>query len=519
MPTSRKHFRGKILIGFSLFILLYIFSSMFDGREHLFAFFAKYEQYNADELFIALIVTGFVGLFYSLIQIKKMSKEIARRIEAEKNLLWISNHDPLTELPNRKQLENFISNCESQNDQTNYAVFRIVINRYKDINDLLGSDYRTEILRLIAKRLLYMFPDNVFKLAGDELLVLKPNIDNTDLALLAERVIRKICSPIHINAITFNIGTNIGFARFPEDGLDLRRVIQHSDYALSFAKKSGRDQAKAYNSLMQAEFLAKAQREHDFKKALANKEFVTYYQPLVDLKTERTIGFEALARWEIAPGHFIPPDQFVALAEETGNITELTEQLLRLACRDALEWPSHITLSFNISPIQMSDKQLATRIMSILAEVGFPAERLEIEITETALLRDINVARLTLRKLKDEGINIALDDFGTGYSSLSQLCNFPFDKLKIDKSFIDTFQLNGKQEKAILAILSLASALDVKVVAEGIEHVSQLIRLQELGCDIGQGYLLGRPMPQANLKKTVPWAIQDIFNLNPEKAQ
>src|SRR5476651_2372693 len=221
------------------------------------------------------------------------------------------------------------------------------------------------------------------------------------------------------------------------------------------------------------------------------------YQPLVELISKKTVGFEALARWEVSPGKFIPPSLFIPLAEELGKIFELTEQLFRQACLEALSWPVDVMLSFNIPPILLCNKQLGPRIMSIMDELGLPADRLEVEITESALFQNANAARYTLKKLRDEGIKIALDDFGTGYSSLSQLCNFQFDKLKIDKSFIDTFRDNEKQDKIVRSIISLAGSLGVKVTAEGIEYANQLELLKDLGCDIGQGYLLGRPAAKA----------------------
>ncbi|MGV0087526.1 putative bifunctional diguanylate cyclase/phosphodiesterase (plasmid) [Rahnella aceris] len=498
---SRYYFRISLLAGVVIFLFFYFLSLAINGREYLFSFFSSYEKYNVDELFVALVITGLLGLLHSLVQIKKMSKEIARRVEAENSVDWISSHDPTTGLPNQKMLESFFSRIERGNGDNNFAVFSVEINRFRNINDLLGYDHRNDILKLVAQRLLYLFPDNVYKLRGDEFLILKPSKDNTDLLSLARRIVRNICTPIGINGFTFSIAANIGVARSPEDASSLIKVLQHSDCALQVAKKLGRNQVKAFSPVMQDDLQARARFEMDFKAALKNKALSSYYQPLVDLQSNTLVGFEALARWEQAPGQFIPPAQFIALAEETGAITELTEQLLRQACLDALEWPSHTFLSFNISPGQLCDKRLVLRIMTILDETGFPSDRLEIEVTESALFQDANAAGLTLKKLSDEGIKIALDDFGTGYSNLSQLCNFPFDKLKIDKSFIDTFLYNEKQDKIVRAIISLAGALNVKVTAEGIEDASQLSRLQELGCHIGQGYLLGKPAPQADRQK------------------
>lgn len=511
LNISRHYFRVSLLVGAVIFLSVYFISLVLNGREYLFSFFTSNEHFNVDEIFVALIITGVLGLIHSFFQINRMSQEIARRIEAEKNVHWISTHDPITMLPNYNMLDSFISRRLENGSESNYAIFTIEINTFRDINELLGYDNSNEVLKRVAQRLLYLFPGHVYKLRADDFLIVKLNKGNTDLLALSARILKSICAPIYINGISISIAANIGIAQCPEDAIDPKKVIQKSDCAMHVAKKLGRGRIKAFSPIMQDELLARAQLEQDFKHALQNRAISTYYQPLVDLKSDNVVGYESLARWETASGKFISPSQFISLAEETGAITELTEQLLRRACLDALEWPAHTFLSFNISPTQLCDKRLSARIVNILDEVGFPSDRLEVEITESALFLDANAARYTLKKLSDEGIKIALDDFGTGYSSLSQLCNFPFDRLKIDKSFIDTFLHNDKQDKIVRAIISLASALEVKVTAEGIEHVSQLMRLKELGCDTGQGYLLGKPAPKASRQNVVPLHAEVTF--------
>lgn len=516
LPTSHDNIKIEFLFGGFIFLIAYFFVFIFNLSEVLFPYLSKYKKYNLDAVFIALNVTGLLGFIYSSLRINRMSKEIAKRIEAEKSINWMSSHDILTDLPNQKFLDSYISRSAKNKDALNYVVLSIEINKFKDVNDLLDYDHRNEIFKLVGQRLSYMFPDNVYKLRGDEFLVLKSNKDKADLSLLGERIVKTICSLIQIGDFTFNIAANVGISRYPEDSGDLRQAIQQSACALYIAKKAGREEVRVFTPLMQNTLLSRAQLKSDFKKALASNAFSVYYQPLVDLRTEKTVGFEALARWEISPGKFISPTLFIPLAEEMGKISELTEQLFRRACLETLSWPAHLVLSFNISPILLCNKQLSTHIMSVMNELGLPADRLEVEITESALFQNANVARFTLKKLRDEGIKIALDDFGTGYSSLSQLCNFSFDKLKIDKSFIDTFQHNEKKEKIVRAIISLASSLGVKVTAEGIEHTSQLVRLQDIGCDIGQGYLLGMPAAKAVL---YPVESLLIYKFSPEVAE
>ncbi|WP_313617621.1 EAL domain-containing protein, partial [Rhizobium sp.] len=220
-----------------------------------------------------------------------------------------------------------------------------------------------------------------------------------------------------------------------------------------------------------------------------------YYQPFVELSTRKLAGFEALARWKTADGTFIPPSDFIPIAEDAGLIVELTEQLFRRACKDAMSWPADTILSFNVSPTQLCDRLLGLRLLKIMGESGLPVQRLEIEITESALIKDAVAAKEVLEDLTKAGIRIALDDFGTGYSSLSQLSNYQFQKIKIDRSFVQTFEASERQDKVVRAMIALGHGLGVEVTAEGIEEQSQLQYLQQLGCDLGQGYLFGRPQP------------------------
>ena len=510
LPKSRDNIKIEIVVGVCLFLSAYIFALIFNLSERVFLLFSLYEKYNLDEVFVAISITGSVGLVYSFFRMKKMSKEIGRRIEAEKNVYWISSHDTVTDLPNQKFLDSYILRSAKDANGINYVIFNIEINRFKDMTALLDYENRNEIFKLVAQRLSYMFPENVYKLTGNEFLVLKSNKEKIDLVSLGGRILRNICVPVNINGFTFNIAANVGFSRYPEDAVDLRKVIQQSICAMHIAKKTGRNEIKAFIPAMQDELLATIQIKADFKTALENKAISIYYQPLVDLKTHKTVGFEALARWEISPGKFIPPSLFIPLAEDMGKIPELTEQLFRKACLDALGWSAYLNLSFNLSPLLFCNKLLGVKLLSIMDELGFPADRLEVEITESAIFQNENAARYSLKKLRDQGVKIALDDFGTGYSSLSQLCNFSFDTLKIDKSFIDTIPQNEKQDKIVRSIISLADSLGVKVTAEGIEHTSQLVRLQDLGCDIGQGYLLGMPAPKARLYDIVSLPVFDF---------
>ncbi|PCK85776.1 GGDEF-domain containing protein [Rhizobium sophoriradicis] len=487
----------EILGWLSIFLLLFCLSWFFDWHERLDGFIERYHGYPLDHALLALNVSGFLGVVYSALRIRDLSREVHRRLQAEKHVDWIACHDTLTELPNRRFLESVCAQAMiDQRAEESYAVFSIDLDGFKKVNDLLGHDHGDAVLKTVAQRLSSLFPrEHVFRLGGDEFVVLARRSGHPDLVALGNRIVSAIGKPFTFNGVAVDLGASVGFAVYPEDGDELGQVIRHSDCAMYVAKKQGRNLVKPFVPSMQDELAKRVRIEGDLRAAIRKGEIVPYYQPLVDLKANKIIGFEALARWKTASGEFIPPSEFIPVAEEAGLIVELTDQLLRSACTDALSWPSELVLSFNLSPIQLSDRLLGLRILKILGDVGLPAHRVELEVTESAIIQDAVTARIVLDDLVNAGVRIALDDFGTGFSSLSQLSSYPFDKIKIDRSFVASFETNDKQDKVIKAIVALGAGLGVRITAEGIEEESQLQRLQDLGCDFGQGYLLGRPAP------------------------
>ncbi len=497
MPSMHPNrAKWEAIVWLLAFALIYGTAFFFDGHEAIDALFVSQETYNLDEIFTALTIAGGLGLIYSVLRIKDMHREIQLRVTAEKHVDWIACHDPLTELPNRRLLEVALLKLLTLSHTQRSAIFSLDLDGFKKVNDLLGHEHGDQVLKVVAKRLCSMFPeDNVYRLGGDEFVVVVERKGNQDLSALGKRMVVAISKPIAINGATVEIGASIGFARIPEDSAFPAEAIQYSDCAMYAAKKIGRNIVKAFVPEMQEELINKIQMEADLKLAMKLGKIRPHYQPLVDLKTQEIVGYEALARWEREPGKFVSPCEFIPLAENAGMIVELTDQLFRIACQDALSWPPHTVLSFNISPVQLSDRLLGLRLLKVLGEVGLPVHRLELEVTESALINDAETARDVLDGLVKSGIKIALDDFGTGYSSLSQLSNYQFNKIKIDRKFVATFEESDRQEKVVRAIIALGIGLGVKITAEGIEDASQLRRLQDLGCDIGQGYLLGKPRP------------------------
>jgi predicted signal transduction protein with EAL and GGDEF domain len=293
-----------------------------------------------------------------------------------------------------------------------------------------------------------------------------------------------------------SIGATLGVAIAPDDGLDAAGLLRRADVALYRAKEDGKGRFAFFEAGMDARVRDRAMLEQELRIAVRNDEIAPFFQPLVALGTGEVTGYEILARWPHPTRGLVPPKDFIGIAEETGLIGELTFNILRRACRDALHWQGNPRISLNIAPVQLHDQALPQKILKVLAEVGFPPGRLEIEITENALVEDFDAARLILTSLKNVGVHIALDDFGTGYSSLRHLRELPFDKLKIDQSFVHTMHDSAEALTIVRTIVQLAKSLGLAVTAEGIETSDQAEELKVLGCDLGQGFLLGVPEPE-----------------------
>jgi diguanylate cyclase (GGDEF)-like protein len=460
------------------------------------AFLDAYHGYYFDDLFISLNIAGLIGLIYSLVRVKDLTLENRRRREAERNVEWLATHDALTELPNRRMLDRVLADAASAYPRTAHTVFSIDLDGFKRVNDLFGHAVGNEVLKTVAERLKASFPDDtIYRIGGDEFLVVTQGVDVNTASAASQRILQQLTAPIDADVMTVDVGASVGYA-FSEGGADaLNTAILHSDYAMYTAKSSGRNRAMAFAPSMEHDVYKRARLEGALKRAVREGTIIPHFQPLIDLKSNRVNGFEALARWELQPGEFISPGEFIPLAEETGLIVPLTEHLLRLCCIEARNWPLDVGLAFNLSPVLLSDAVLGLRLIKIMSDEGFSPSRLELEITESSVMKDYPAAQKVLSDLMNAGARIALGDFGTGYSSLSQLSGFSFDTIKIDRSFVTAMNKGERQDKVIRAIVALGSGLGVKTTAEGIEDEEQLAYLRSLGCDIGQGYLLGRPMP------------------------
>jgi diguanylate cyclase (GGDEF)-like protein len=431
-------------------------------------------------------------------------EDITERRLAEAQIAHMAHHDALSGLPNRilfrDRLEHEMRRLESQGGWL--AVLCLDLDNFKNVNDTLGHPAGDLLLQVVAQRLRGCVRDGemVARLSGDEFAVLQPTPDQPMAAqALAERLVRALSAPYDIDGHRVVISTSVGAALAPADGHDADDLLKKADVALYRAKADGRSCARFFMPEMQAQLQARLAMEADLREVLEKRQLELFYQPLFDLREERIRGFEALLRWRHPERGLVPPDQFIPVAEATGLIVPIGEWVLRQACADAVNWPSDMMVAVNLSPLQFTSPQLSTAVSGALVGAGLAASRLELEVTESVLLQDSGVVLALLHELRGMGLRIALDDFGTGYSSLSYLRSFPFDKIKIDQSFIRGPTGVTGSAAIVDAIVTLASSLGMTTTAEGVETVEQLEQVRRAGCTEAQGYYLGRPRPAADV--------------------
>ena len=468
-----------------------------DAFDWLVDFMRAHESWELDEIFSAVILAGICGFIYAARRHSAAREELKRRNEAESNVTWLAQNDTLTKLPNRRFFEDFARRIDDRPTESGdgFVVFAIDLDGFKNLNDLHGHTSGDEMLRTVAQRLEKLFPNElVVRLGGDEFVVVAAAAAVADPEATGRRICETLAEPVQIAGAYTEVGASVGYANYPAQSESLAEAAHCADIAMYVAKRGGRNDVVAYDEDMRDLLVKRTQMELALREAVRTDLIQPNYQPLVNLRNGELVGFEALARWSMSDGTLVSAAEFIPLADATGLITELSEKLLTRACTDALQWPADLKLAFNLSPSQLADPLIGLRIVKILAKVGFPASRLELEITEGALIHDTDTAVKVLEDLHAAGIRIALDDFGTGYSSLSQLSKFQFDRIKIDRSFVSAFEGDSMQRKIVRAIITLGAGLGVSTTAEGIEKESQRTSLRTLGCQHGQGYLFGRAM-------------------------
>ena len=442
-----------------------------------------------------------------------LQEDVTEKREAETKISWLAHHDPLTELPNRfhfrEQLQETFNEVAAGGG---FALHWIDLDRFKEVNDTLGHPAGDALLKSVAKRLREVLRerDVVARLGGDEFAIIQRGVtSDAQAGHLANRIIATVSQPHHILGHAVSVGASVGVALAPRDGMDADQIVKNADVAL-YKAKTKRGSYHAFDAGEVPELGGRRDLESDLRVALSNGELELYYQPIVDVKTQEVNGFEALMRWIHPELGLILPDDFIPLAEETGLITEMGTWALNEACQQAVRWSKDVKVTVNLSPRQFEGGDLDQVVADALARSGLPARRLELEITEGLLLRDDFSTHEMLHKLRALGVSIALDDFGTAYASLSYLRSFPFDKIKIDRTFIRDLDHPEQNEcvAIINAVTGLARQLKMTTVAEGVETLDHVNTAVVTGCDEVQGYYYSKPVRagdvEALLARTSP---------------
>ena len=455
---------------------------------------------------LTVLIVGML-LTLSLASYLMLASRNARRLSlANRRVLELAQTDILTGLPNRAFFLGRLD--ELRESGLTFSILMLDLDRFKNVNDSLGHGAGDALLRQVAQRLKSAVgPSDVLaRIGGDEFAIIQEGCDDQRVCSieLAGRITKLVAEPFCLPGHRVEIGTSIGISIAPDHGSDQEQLLRKADLALYRSKSAGRNCFTIYDDAMLAELEARNTLEGDLRDAIACCQFELHYQPFVDIARGQRRGFEALVRWRHPTRGLIPPDQFIPLAEETGLIVPLGEWVLRQACNDATSWPNDVKVAVNLSPVQFKEAELFDVISAALQDSGLPPERLEIEITESVLLERGVENHAFMERLKSIGIELALDDFGTGYSSLSYLTAFPFDKIKIDKSFIRNLTHRPRSSAIISSIVTLARGLDMSVTAEGVETQEQFERLKALGVNFAQGYLLGRPQPLESIEPEAP---------------
>lgn len=431
-------------------------------------------------------------------------RTVAVKADQRADLVALTDH--ATGLSNRPAIVSILN--QHLGDRTNLAMIALDLDHFKKVNDLYGHEAGDELLVQIGERLKDACPDQAVcaRLGGDEFSVLLINGDasSAEAIAVAEKILSAFEEEFSLSVGQAKISASIGVYANVDVDCNATDIFRRSDIAMYQAKRSLNQQIALFEPKMEAEVHRRYQMEVDIREGIPKGEFVPYYQPQYCIRGDNLLGFEVLARWNHPAGTLIEPSDFIPVAEATGLISSLSMSVMRQALEDAAHWDHNLILAVNISPVQLNDPILDQQIMKMLIETGFPPKRLELEITESALMEDTDQVLNIITSLKSLGIKISLDDFGTGYSSMTQLKNFPFDRIKIDRSFVLSMMENEESAAIVNSIASLASSLDVPITAEGIESDEIRACLDEIGCSDGQGWLYGRPIPRNELLAAMP---------------
>jgi len=466
-----------------------------DAFERFEQFVAGHDAWQLDELFIVAMFGGLASFVLLLRRARDLRGEIGRREASEERATKLARHDPLTGLPNRRVLAEdlgaAIASVEASAAEC--AVFLIDLDLFKPVNDVHGHVAGDAVLIEVAARITAAVgtAGTVARMGGDEFACVITYQASADLpARLAGQILRCLHEPMMFGGIRIQIGATIGIARAPYDGITTSELLHGADLAMYKGKREGRGVYHFFDEEMDVLLRARAALEIDLRRAVRVGEIIPHFQPVIDLKEGKLLGFEALARWTHATRGPIPPDIFIPIAEDLGIVDVITYQMLRASCAAARNWPASLSLSVNVSPLQLKDPWLASRLLAILTETGMAPGRLIVEVTENAVIDDMLKAQEIFSSLQNAGVRIALDDFGKGYSSLYHLRQLRFDQLKIDRSFIHSMDL-AESAKIVSAVAGLGKSLGMPVTAEGVETIEEADALRAIGCEHAQGFLFG----------------------------
>ena len=433
-------------------------------------------------------------------------EDITERRRAEQQIAHMARHDALTDLPNRVLLSERLSEALAVAAHHNemLAVLYLDLDHFKGINDTLGHSFGDELLKAIAERLLSCVnvTDTVARIGGDEFAIIQTHIESpSEAAMLARLICETIKEPYDLHGHVVIADTSIGIAIAPNDGDDVDQLLKNADMALYGAKGDGRGTYRFFEAEMDSRVKERRAMELALRKALEVGEFELHYQPILDLKLDSVTSCEALLRWRHPERGMIPPSEFIPIAEEIGLIVPLGEWVLQQACFTAAGWPKEVSVAVNLSPSQLINHSLLSVVINVLASSGLSPSRLQLEITEAVLMQNTEATIATLHRLRELGVRISMDDFGTGYSSLSYLRSFPFDKIKIDRCFINGLPEADESLAIVRAVTGLASSLRMTTTAEGVETQQQLEQVRLLGCTEIQGFVFSRPQPAAEIAR------------------
>jgi len=431
-------------------------------------------------------------------------RDVSAEERARARMSHLAHHDTLTGLPNRLRFREALKEelARAWREDTMVAVIFFDLDRFKEVNDVHGHATGDALLKSVAERMLDSLPEKAIaaRLSGDEFAVLLPHVTGHDEVLgIAQRVVDHVGLPLTLDQLTLKVSASGGVTIFPLDGEDPDRLMNQADLALYHAKAQGRNQVRCFDPALGRLLQERRMLEADLAVAIEDDLLELHYQPQIRLSDGEVAGFEALVRWNDEQRGYVPPSEFVQIAEETGQILKMGEWVIRAACREAVNWPGERRVAVNVSPAQFRQGNLVLCVQQALKASGLAPERLVIEITEGVLIDDEERALQVLGALKKLGVRLAIDDFGTGYSSLAYLRTFPFDKIKIDRSFMTGIQNDREAQIIVQATIDLARALGISIVVEGVETFDELAVLGRQPDLVLQGYLVSRPLSRGQL--------------------